>query len=100
MHVNRTGSGFHAHNSRAREGRLTRSAADTLAIAESIAGADDPCSAVSPESKSPCVLPDSRAAHLAGHESARVQGVRVCWSTTDEERARWASQEPPAPVGD
>lgn len=36
MHVNRTGAGFHAHNSRAREGRLTRGAADDLAITESL----------------------------------------------------------------
>lgn len=43
------------------------------------------CPATSPESVSACVLPDNRDAHMAGHESARIDGVRAVWATTSEE---------------
>jgi len=47
------------------------------------------CPAVSPESGRPCVLPNAREYHSRGHESARVDVVRVVWGTTDEDADRW-----------
>lgn len=46
MHVNRTGSGFHADSRR--EVRASKAAARQLAIAESVAGEAEPCPTTSP----------------------------------------------------
>lgn len=50
-----------------------------------------PCPAKSPQTGVPCVLPDARSAHRAGHESAYVDNSRACWASTWDDHARWAT---------
>lgn len=47
------------------------------------------CPALSPDDGRPCRLPDTRAAHIAGHETERVGGHRSVWQTSPEDHARW-----------
>lgn len=49
------------------------------------------CPARSPESDSPCALPDVPEAHRKGHESYRTAGSRAVWATTEADRQRWAA---------
>lgn len=51
------------------------------------------CPERSPESRTPCALPDTRAAHYKGHESALGVGgnpiLMVSWGTSGGDHARW-----------
>ena len=51
------------------------------------------CPSLSPESRSRCVLPDTREAHYKGHESVIVRSVRACWDIRKADEERWASDD-------
>lgn len=48
---------------------------------------------MSPQSGVPCVLPDTRKAHHAGHESAYVDNGRAVWASTWDDHVRWATAD-------
>lgn len=54
------------------------------------------CPSTSPESKQPCILEDTKAAHKQGHESARgIKGdpkMFVSWWPRNEDWERWDNE--------
>lgn len=52
------------------------------------------CPAVSPESGTACRLPDTPAAHYAGHESFWADGLKVAWPKRDQDFRRWGATLP------
>lgn len=48
------------------------------------------CPRTSPSEGWPCILADTRQAHVAGHETAYVSGRRSSWPTSDADHERWS----------
>lgn len=47
------------------------------------------CPALSPESGTPCALPDLPLWHFMGHQSETVRSGSTCWGTGDLDHERW-----------
>lgn len=76
------------------KGALTAEHAARLTLADTAASAAAKCPAKSPESHTPCSLPDLAAFHRFGHESlpdypSRSTAPAVAWATTDADHSRW-----------